>query len=440
MIPKLIQNDFQFLLKPKTQKIWVPEIIVPDKRGIEKPLDDLPLVKPTLISIFNEYAYNNLCREVRKRANPDEHSLRYVINQGGTYAGKTMSILLSLYGIMSKSTERLDCRVFGMTMGHLKSGALKDWGKILNTYDKVAFETWNKTDHVFQVGCSEIQFISIDNPNKVLGTKIDIAFVNEANCMVYETFEQIDMRTKYLTYFDYNPASVFWVHTKIKNDPRTRFKKWNYSHNTGNVDKEKIDFIESWKETNPNRYQVYGLGNTGKLEGAVFPNVQVCAKFPDDCENVIYGMDYGFSNDPTAIIKVGWKDGYLYCDEIAYATGLGQREIIDIFRNKGIKLSDTIVADTSENRTSVDIRKETGYYVVPVGKKPDIMESVMLVNAYKGIYITSSSINWHKEAQSYVYKTENGTAINKPIDKHNHCWDALRYAIYSVHFYKTPHS
>jgi phage terminase large subunit len=437
MIPNLKQDNFRFLLPPKQQKIWVPEIIVPDKRGIIKDVADTPTVKPTLISVFSEYAYNDLCRKRRQR---DEQSIRYAINQGGTYAGKTMSILLGLYGIMSMSKEPLDCRVFGMTMGHLKSGALKDWGKILNTYDKVAYDTWNKTDHIFKVGLCELQFISIDNPNKVLGTKIDIAFVNEANCMIYETFEQIDMRTKYLTYLDYNPASVFWVHTKIKTQPQSIFKRWNYTHNLENVDKEKVAFIESWKDTNPNRYQVYGLGNTGKLEGAVFPNVQTCAVFPSDCENVIYGMDYGFTNDPTAIIKVGWKDGYLYCEEIAYATGLSSTQIVNVFKNKGIKPSDTIVADTSENRTSEDIRRNAGYYVVPVGKKPDIMESIMLVNAYKGIYITANSINWHKEAQSYVYKTENGTAVNKPIDKHNHCWDALRYAIYSIHFYKTPHS
>lgn len=354
---------------------------------------------------------------------------RIRIVQGGTSSSKTFSIipLLISYAIENPMSE---ISVVSESIPHLKRGAIKDFQKIMILCDLYKDSQMNKSDlkYRFKNG-SYIEFFSVDQPDKLRGARRDILFVNECNNIDFESYQQLSVRTKKFIYLDYNPTNEFWVHTELMNDKDTDFVVLTYKDNEA-LDKAIVKEIEKAKEKAKtssywdNWWKVYGLGQLGSLEGVIFNNWQIIDNIPAEATLLGFGLDFGFSNDPSSLIAVFQYNDKIICDERIYATGLLNSDIIRLM-NHDKRLP--IWADSAEPKSIEEIRR-AGFNIKSVEKGKDSIVYGISVLQDKDILVTKPSINLIKELRSYSWDTDKaGKKLNKPIDDFNHAIDALRY-------------
>lgn len=354
---------------------------------------------------------------------------RIRIVQGGTSSSKTFSIipLLISYAIENPMSE---ISVVSESIPHLKRGAIKDFQKIMILCDLYKDSQFNKSDlkYRFKNG-SYIEFFSVDQPDKLRGARRDILFVNECNNIDFESYQQLSVRTKKFIYLDYNPTNEFWVHTELMNDKDTDFVVLTYKDNEA-LDKAIVKEIEKAKEKAKtstywaNWWNVYGLGQLGSLEGVIFNNWQIIDNIPTEATLLGFGLDFGFSNDPSSLIAVFQYNDKIICDERIYATGLLNSDIIRLM-NHDKRLP--IWADSAEPKSIEEIRR-AGFNIKSVEKGKDSIVYGISVLQDKEILVTKPSINLIKELRSYSWDTDKaGKKLNKPIDDFNHAIDALRY-------------
>ena len=313
---------------------------------------------------------------------------------------------------------------------HLKRGAIKDFQKIMILCDLYKDSQFNKSDlkYRFKNG-SYIEFFSVDQPDKLRGARRDILFVNECNNIDFESYQQLSVRTKKFIYLDYNPTNEFWVHTELMNDIDTDFVVLTYKDNEA-LDKAIVKEIEKAREKAKtssyweNWWKVYGLGQLGSLEGVIFNNWQIIDNIPTEATLLGFGLDFGFSNDPSSLIAVFQWNDKIICDERIYATGLLNTDIIRLM-NQDKRLP--IWADSAEPKSIEEIRR-SGFNIKSVEKGKDSIVYGISVLQDKDILVTKSSVNLIKELRSYSWDTDKaGKKLNKPIDDFNHSIDALRY-------------
>lgn len=354
---------------------------------------------------------------------------RIRIVQGGTSSSKTFSIipLLISYAIENPMSE---ISIVSESIPHLKRGAIKDFQKIMILCDLYKDSQFNKSDlkYRFKNG-SYIEFFSVDQPDKLRGARRDILFVNECNNIDFESYQQLSVRTKKFIYLDYNPTNEFWVHTELMNDKDTDFVVLTYKDNEA-LDKAIVKEIEKAKEKAKtssywdNWWKVYGLGQLGSLEGVIFNNWQIIDNIPTEATLLGFGLDFGFSNDPSSLIAVFQYNDKIICDERIYATGLLNSDIIRLM-NHDKRLP--IWADSAEPKSIEEIRR-AGFNIKSVEKGKDSIVYGISVLQDKDILVTKSSVNLIKELRSYSWDTDKaGKKLNKPIDDFNHAIDALRY-------------
>lgn len=350
-----------------------------------------------------------------------------IVHQGGTYSGKTFSILAAIHQYLDveREGERLVTSVVSCTMPHLKRGALRDFQEI--TQHLGGFGSWQKSDNIFRIGGGIIEFFSADDDGKVRGGKRDILFVNEGNLINYERYRQLAMRTRQTVIIDYNPVAEFWCHEHILKRQDILFKRSTYLDNPA-TPKKVIDDIERLKDIDPELYRIYALGLTGNIQGLIYSNFELVNEFPAECKRVCYGLDFGFSNDPTALVKFGYLHGEIFAEELIYETGLTNQDIARKFRELNIYQGAEIFADSAEPKSIEEIRRE-GFNIRPAQKGPDsIRHGINLIKQHK-VNLTKSSTNMDKERRNYRWKEDrDGNATDKPIDAFNHGLDALRYA------------
>lgn len=410
-----------------------------------------------------------------------QHKEKYLFYQGGTYAGKTMGVMLGLYMIAQKRAYEIDAwnalpkskrkgaepepytiRVVGINVAHLKAGAMKDLIKVLSYFAPHLLDYVNLTDKLFRIGKCEIQFFASDKPEKALGVKSNITYINEANKMRLDIVQQLNARTDLALIADWNPTSVFWAHqemylgvAEIKGIKHTkalrkdvRFCQWNYLQNKEFIGADKIAEIEGWRKTDTNFYNVYGLGYLGTLEGVVFPKVAPIKYFPDDCEFEVYGLDWGgvhAKNDPTAVVRIGIRehDPAIYCEEIYYGWDSPQKVARILFER--LNAGSVVVADTNNTASTQTLQQElrlmANHHEVQTikvfGAKKGAgsrIDGVSRLQAFDNIRITEDSSNWLEEAKTYIYKDRNG--VSEPQDGNDHLWDAARYAVTSATYNK----
>jgi phage terminase large subunit len=343
-----------------------------------------------------------------------------VIQQGGTYSGKTYSILLSLIEYLKESKDSLTVSVVSCTFPHLKRGAMRDFADIM---DKVGgLKDWNKTDCIGHIGNSIIEFFSADNDGKVRGGKRDVLFVNEANLINYERFRQLSMRTRQTTVIDFNPVSEFWLHDQVLpgvQEGEYLFRRTTYKDNPRTPEKVVKD-IEALKLTDAQLYRVYALGKTGNITGLIFPNVTYVDQFPEEAKKQAYGLDFGFTNDPTALVRIGFLSGKLYLQELIYETGLTNPDISNRIKELGVSKRAEIVADAAEPKSIEELRR-MGWNVWP-GTKREIVYGIDLMRRHP-LCVTKDSLNLAKELRNYAWKVDaSGRSLNVPIDAYNHCF------------------
>jgi phage terminase large subunit len=352
-----------------------------------------------------------------------EAEKRLIINQGGTSSSKTWSILqiLLLYAI---KRNNLVISVVSETLPHIKRGAMRDFLIMLKQEGLYGACTHDKTNNAFHFGNSFIEFFGADSEDKVRGPRRDILFLNECNNISQATFDQLEVRTKETIFLDYNPTHEFWVHElmQYRDD-------YDYIHSTyldNDLLDERIKKSIEQRKHKENWWKVYGLGEVGSLEGVVFNNWRQVDEYPDNMKWEVYGLDFGYTNDPSTLIRVGMKENQLYFDELLYKAGLTNSEIAQFIKSKEIK--DTIIADSAEPKSIEEIYRQ-GIDVRGSEKgKDSIVYGIDLLQNYQ-LNITKRSVNLIKELRNYTWdQDKTGKQLNKPIDMYNHAIDALRYA------------
>ena len=358
---------------------------------------------------------------------------RKKVIQGGTSAGKTFGILPILIDRCIK-TPYLETSVVSESIPHLRRGAMKDFLKIMIETGRYRDGHWNRSalKYTFTNG-SYIEFFSVEQPDKLRGARRNVLYCNEANNIPFEAYNQLSIRTSGDIWIDFNPTANFWAHKEVANQPDADFITLTYLDNEA-LPQTIVDDIEQAKEKAKtseywsNWWKVYGLGQVGSLEGVCIKEWQEI-KLPLEARLLCYGMDFGYSNDPTTLIGLyKYNDAYVF-DEIIYQKKLLNSDTSNLFKAHDINA--VVYADSAEPKSIAELRT-LGHKVLPCTKgKDSIVYGINLINQNK-IYITSRSRNLIKELQSYTWmKDREGNTINKPIDAFNHCIDAARYAITS---------
>lgn len=356
---------------------------------------------------------------------------RIKIIQGGTSAGKTYGILPVLIH-KATQTPRLEISIVSESIPHLRRGALKDFLKIMADTNRFIAPHFNKSllKYTFANG-SYMEFFSVEQPDKLRGARRDILYINEANNVNFEAYQQLSIRTSKEVYVDYNPTHEFWAHTELIPDVDSDFIILTYKDNEALSDsivkeiekaKEKSKTSQYWL----NWWNVYGLGKVGSLEGVVFSNWKPIQSVPGNAKLLGYGMDFGYTNDPTTLIACYKLDNELIFDEVIYQTGLLNSDIKDLMRSNSVGLS-PVYADAAEPKSIAEIRRY-GFNIKAADKGRDSINYGINILQQYNFKVTQRSTNLIKELRSYTWdKDKTGNKLNKPIDAFNHGIDAMRY-------------
>ena len=358
----------------------------------------------------------------------------YKVIQGGMRAGKTVAIMMLLTGY-AESYPNSKITVVGQSYNHLKDGAIDDFKKIMQGTNRWEDDKFNKSELNYEfINGSVMQFRSIDKM-KAHGLSRDVLFVNEANAFTYETFDQLASRTTDFVIVDYNPTSKFWAHEQLvegKHKDRTSFIILTYKDNEA-LSKQIIENIESHKpqdgEEPSNYWTVYGLGQIGSLEGNIYQGwEEVNSEYFQNGKLVRYGLDFGFSNDETAMVAIyELGDGRTGVEEILYKKGILGSQYAEILMSQNIDPNVLIVADSARPEIIAEI-KAKGYRIVGADKNPgSVKRGIDRVSQRQIVY---SGDNLKREYLSYAWrKKRTGEVLDEPQDGNDHALDATRYAI-----------
>ena len=368
-------------------------------------------MKVTSVFWRNIEAYNN--------------NKRIIVNKGSTRSSKTWSILQLLGVIAEKSQRPLLISIVSESMPHLKKGCIRDFQNMLQSEGKWNPKKWNSTDKTYKINRSQIEFFSADQPGKVHGPARDILYINECINIPYETYRQLAIRTTETIFLDYNPNFSFWVDDKVLSRPESQLIHSTYLDNE-HLSKAQIEEIESNK-ADAEWWKVYGLGQTGSQIGLIMQNWDVVSALPEEYKKRWIGIDFGFTNDPTAIVDIRLYNGELWIDELLYARGYDNIRIAKYLTECNIPQSVEIVADSAEPKSISEIRS-FGWLVEPAQKGNDsIRAGLSLLNRYRR-HLTERSSSLISEYRNYRWMTDNeGLPLNIPCDRYNHAIDAQRY-------------
>lgn len=349
--------------------------------------------------------------------------------QGGTSAGKTYSILL--YLIYYSLKRELLISVVAESIPVLKRGAYKDFIDIitsLNLYDE---KNHNKTDRTYKINDSTFEFFSADDSTKLRGSRRDILFINEANNVSFEAYQELNVRTKRFTFLDYNPSAPFYAHTELIGNEGVDFLIVTYKDNEF-LNEKIVKEIESWElkaatsDYYANRWKVMGLGQLGIQSGAIYNDWKEIDSLPENAELLGSGLDFGFTNDPSALVSVYRYDGEIIVDEVIYQKGLLNSQLAALIKSSNAK-NGVIYADSAEPKSIAEL-KYYGLQVLPVIKGKDSITYGIGLIQEQPFLVTSRSTNLIKELQNYVWmKDKDGNQLSVPIDTYNHILDGLRY-------------
>ena len=354
---------------------------------------------------------------------------RIAILQGGTRSGKSYSAIQYL---ITKALEKegLQISIVRKSFPSLRISALRDFKQILKGWELWDENNWyaSENSYTFDNG-SSIEFLSVQDSERRKGTKRNVLFIDEANELDYEDFFQLFIRTTDKTILAYNPSfpTNHWIFQQVLTHPEAKRYISTYKDNPF-LDDTLVMEIERLEQTSPSYWKVYGLGIEGVVEGLIFDNIEVVDIIPEESELMGYGIDFGYSNDPTALISL-WKtpEGILF-DEIIYEKNLLSNQIGNFVRAAYNQWGrNEVIADSSDPRLIEEIFRQ-GINIKPAVKGPDsILAGIDIMKQHK-IFITKSSQNMIDEFYSYTYKkNKNEEFLNEPIDTNNHAIDACRY-------------
>ena len=352
---------------------------------------------------------------------------RIQVHQGGTRSGKTYSILLSLvefcYRNPNGGAVLTICR---KTFPALRASVMRDFFEILKREGIYTEVNHNKSDATYILEGNLIELISIDQPQKIRGRKRDVLFINEANELGLEDFRQLLIRTTGKVLLDYNPSDEFhWIYDHVIPREDATFFQSTFRDNPF-LESSLVAEIERLQVADPNYWRIYGLGERGQSRTTILTHWSQTETIDPRFKLVAYGLDFGYTNDPTACVAV-YSDGEAFLlDEVLYQNGLSNRQIFQLLESEVGK--NTVIADSAEPK-SIDELHGYGMNVHPARKGPDSVRAGIQFFHSKPLAVTSRSLNLIKELRNYKWKEDkNGKNLNEPVDAFNHAIDAARYA------------
>ena len=364
------------------------------------------------------------------------------LNQGGTAASKTYSILQVLDQIASGSREPLIISVVSESLPHLKKGAIRDFFNIIGESDSKANPNWNMTDHIYTypVSGAKIEFFGADEDAKVRGPRRQILFINEGNNIPWKAAQALDVRTTKFVFLDWNPVSEFWVHQYESggkmvqgwiHDPHNAYIHSTYLDALDVIPPETVAKIEENKDKDPNWWRIYGLGLVGMIEGLVYSAEFFQVGETPDGGYEFFGLDWGYTTDPTVLLRLVIKDDRLYGEELLYEKGLSNADIAHLMVELGIKKHhDIIWADSAEPK-SIDEIAAHGFNIRGAPKGPGSVEYGHQKVRQFVHYWTQDSLNCIKEQRNFRYLEDKATGklTTKTTRLFRHAMDARRYGV-----------
>ena len=350
------------------------------------------------------------------------------IHQGGTRSGKTYSILTALIELCHKNSG-LVITICRKTFPALRATAMRDFFEILNNEDIYNPDLHNKSDATYQLWGNMVEFISIDQPQKVRGRKRDVLFINEANEINLEDWRQLLLRTTGRVLLDYNPSDEFhWIYEEVIPREDAEFFRTTYKDNPF-LPQSVVLEIERFKTADENFWKVYGLGERGTSQATIFTHWKEINQIPNEYKLLNIGLDFGYTNDPTAIVRV-YTDGHGFAvDELCYATRLTNSDISKVLRDNQVDRSDVVICDSAEPK-SIDEIHAHGFNTHGARKGKDSVKNGIQFLHSRPLLVTARSVNLIRELRNYKWKEDkNGKQLNEPVDSFNHAIDAMRYAI-----------
>jgi phage terminase large subunit len=360
--------------------------------------------------------------------------------QGSQGAAKTYSACIIIIDLLAQEKNK-EYYIVSSELSKMRDTVLKD---CLNIIDQLGIKCkmtgidFGSPKIVFPTG-SFIRFIGLDKDDVGKGLRSDLVYVNEANKINFESYRELTSRAKRVI-IDFNPNVEFWAHKEVIPRDDCDFLKLTFLDNEY-LSKEETAEILRYKtkgynddgsiksEYWANKWQVYGLGNTGGIEGVIFESFKEIDQVPEGARLLGHGMDFGYTNDPTAITSVYKYNDSIILDEEVYSTGLLNSDIIRLCKQRSIGTALYIYADAAEPKSIAEI-KRAGIRVLPAKKGADSINFGIGLMQEQDIIITKRSKNIIKEFQSYTWaKTRTGERLNKPTDINNHAIDGIRYCI-----------
>lgn len=351
-----------------------------------------------------------------------------VIHKGGTGSGKTYDLMMLLVYFALNQKNKI-ITVVSESFPHLEIGAIRYAHAIIQGFgitDEVAF---NRSKNYFSFhGGSVLEFFSADRIQKALGARRWLLYGNEINSLRFEIWDELARRSD-LVLGDFNPTAEFWLEKFLGYYENTIVIRSNYLNNPLLPDEERKR-IELRASLDSNFRRTHVEVEYGSLEGLIFADWNQVDEMPrqEECRWVVYGLDFGFTNDPTAMIRVALKDEELWLDEMIYRPGLLTSELAILMRSMGVTKSDEVIAD---NKPEAIVELRRAELQVKAAYKPggSVVAGIDVMKGHK-IRVTKRSVNLIKELRSYAWKVDaTGKPMNEPVDKFNHAIDAVRYAV-----------
>lgn len=357
------------------------------------------------------------------------------INRGGTSSGKTISLaqicmeFLFTGRIGDKTGRELD--IVSKTLPHLKATAIKEFWKYAQLYKIDTLFKLHKSDKTIKYRDRVVHYYSADDEKKVKGRRRDFLWISEADTIDYDTFRQLQMRTNVHTFLDFNPDDEYiWINEELE-QKRALIEKditviqSSYLDNVF-LNEKIIHEIETLRNTDPEYWQIYGLGNYGSIAGLIYKNWQEYDVLPERKFVKVYGQDYGFSNSRDAMVEINWEIGTrnLYIKECYYELGLSTLEVIE--KTKEVNPdNDPVFGDSAEARLMQEIRQAGVNLFKP---KKSVISAINLIRGFN-LFIDSGSPNLLKEVKRYKWDKKDGKRINSPVKLFDHLMDAMHYGI-----------
>lgn len=353
-----------------------------------------------------------------------EATTRIVVNEGGSRSSKTYSIA-QVFFLKMLEEENILISVVRKTTPALKATVYKDFLNVLRENNCYNEGNHNKTDMTYRIGSNEIEFFSLDDPQKVRGRKRTYLWCNEANELGYEDFKQLLMRTTKQAFLDYNPSESFhWIYDHVLTREDLTVIKSTYRDNPF-LELQIIKEIERYKDVDDNYWRIYGLGERGTPQSTIYPKYELIDALPEDGEEV-YGLDFGFNN-PTSLCKVKLNDDDVHAEEVIYASGMTNADLIAKMDSLAIPKNVIIYAD-SEDPNRIEEIRQAGYWIEKANK--DVGKGIDTLKSRK-IKLTKVSLHAIKEIQMYKWKQKDERILDEPVKLNDHFLDSLRYAVHS---------